>query len=199
MSTARKHPSQQRSREMVEWIVEAAARVFEREGIDATTNRIAEEAGVSIGSLYQYFPDKHALLDELAMRHIDEAEAALVSVWGDTDNGGDDRDVRGLVERLVAETARLHEDDGPLHRVMRVHAGRSAEVADAFARVVADLTDRVEKALADREIDDADGRARLIVATIDAQVHGVLAGGDAERRADRLRLVVDQVMAVVDG
>lgn len=81
MSAARRRPSQQRSRETVEWIVEAAARVFEREGLDATTNRIAEEAGVSIGSLYQYFPDKHALLDELAIRHLEEGEAALESSW----------------------------------------------------------------------------------------------------------------------
>lgn len=61
--------------------MEAAARVFDREGIDATTNRIAEEAGVSVGSLYQYFSDKHALLHELAMRHLDEAQEAFDASW----------------------------------------------------------------------------------------------------------------------
>ena len=62
----RKIPSQRRSLETVERIVSAAARVFAEEGVAATTDRIAARAGVSIGSLYQYFPNKDALLLELA-------------------------------------------------------------------------------------------------------------------------------------
>src|ERR1700736_5178789 len=58
----RKAPKQERSREMVETILEAAARVFVREGYArATTNRIAAAAGISVGSLYQYFPGKDAI------------------------------------------------------------------------------------------------------------------------------------------
>ncbi len=50
-------PTQERSREMVEWIVEAARRLFSEQGYKATTtNKIAELAGVSVGSLYHYFP-----------------------------------------------------------------------------------------------------------------------------------------------
>lgn len=186
---------------MVEWIVEAAARVFEREGIDATTNRIAEEAGVSIGSLYQYFPNKHALLDELAIRHIDGAEAALAASLAEVMVAGTaaDSDLRALLERLVAETAALHADRGALHRVMRTHAGRSAEVTRRFTQLVESIVEYVAGALAERGIDDPVGRARLIVATVDAQVHGVLAGGEPDRREERMRIVVNQLMAVVDG
>lgn len=55
----RKRPQQERSRLTVEAILEAAAQVLERDGYDAlTTTRVAERAGVSIGTLYQYFPDK---------------------------------------------------------------------------------------------------------------------------------------------
>src|SRR5256885_17137254 len=72
----RRRPRQERSRETVEAIVEAAAQVFERHGYAAgTTNRIAERAGVSIGSLYQYFPNKDAIVAELARRHIAEIGA----------------------------------------------------------------------------------------------------------------------------
>lgn len=65
-SRLRKAPSQRRSRELVDSLLEATRRLLEQEGPAAlTTNRIAEVAGVSIGSLYQYFPDKDALVDAL--------------------------------------------------------------------------------------------------------------------------------------
>ena len=65
----RKKPKQQRSREMVERLLDATATCLATEGLDATTtNHIAEEAGVSIGSLYQYFDDKDALVDALLDR-----------------------------------------------------------------------------------------------------------------------------------
>ncbi|ELY4601399.1 TetR/AcrR family transcriptional regulator [Cronobacter malonaticus] len=67
--TPRKAPRQARSRALVEAIVEATARIFEREGAAAcTTNAVAETAGVSIGSLYQYFPNRHALTAALVAR-----------------------------------------------------------------------------------------------------------------------------------
>lgn len=73
----RKRPVQARSKQTVEWILEAAARVFRAEGFDATTNRIAELAGVSVGTLYEYFPNKEALLAELAQRHVAVADAGI--------------------------------------------------------------------------------------------------------------------------
>ncbi|RLU00334.1 MAG: TetR/AcrR family transcriptional regulator [Ketobacter sp.] len=65
----RKIPKQKRSREMVERLLEATATTLAERGLeDTTTNHIAETAGVSIGSLYQYFPDKEALLEALMER-----------------------------------------------------------------------------------------------------------------------------------
>lgn len=75
--TRRRQPSQARSRSTVEAILIAAARVFRREGWRATTNRIAAEAGVGVGSLYEYFPNKQALLQALAVRHLELAESGL--------------------------------------------------------------------------------------------------------------------------
>ena len=72
----RKKPLQNRSQVTVDAIVEAAARVFESSGFDgASTNKIAEIAGVSVGSLYQYFPDKLGLLQAVNERY-------LVRMWG---------------------------------------------------------------------------------------------------------------------
>ena len=67
--TPRKTPRQKRSADTVAVIVEAAARILEKDGFEGfNTNAIAEKAGVSIGSLYQYFPSKNALLGALMER-----------------------------------------------------------------------------------------------------------------------------------
>ncbi|MCL2430307.1 MAG: TetR/AcrR family transcriptional regulator, partial [Alphaproteobacteria bacterium] len=81
----RKSASQKRSRQTVDALLEATARVLVKEGYDrASTNRIAEVAGVSIGSLYQYFPSKEALVAAVIDRHTQEtmelARDALIKV-----------------------------------------------------------------------------------------------------------------------
>ena len=74
----RKQAKQDRSRHTVEALLQATARVLSREGYDkASTNRIAEVAGVNIGSLYQYFPNKDALVAALIDRHIDELRSVM--------------------------------------------------------------------------------------------------------------------------
>jgi AcrR family transcriptional regulator len=63
---------------MVERIITAGARVLEDSGYqDASTNRIAREAGISPGSLYQYYPDKDAIVAEITLRLIDDFAAAI--------------------------------------------------------------------------------------------------------------------------
>lgn len=74
----RKQPVQQRSRDMVAILMDAAARVIVERGFDnLTTNHVAAAAGVSIGSLYQYFPDKDALVEALLQRHAAELLAVV--------------------------------------------------------------------------------------------------------------------------
>lgn len=80
----RKIPRQSRSEAMVEAILEAAGRVLEREGLAAfTATRVAEVAGISVGSLYQYFPNKHALTAALIRREqtalVHEVEAVVAA------------------------------------------------------------------------------------------------------------------------
>lgn len=76
-TAARKAPRQQRSKRMVETILEAAARILEEGDQPFTTNHIAERGDVSIGSLYQYFPSANAIMAALIEKHVaDEREAA---------------------------------------------------------------------------------------------------------------------------
>src|SRR3954469_14460843 len=76
----RKLPRQGRSKATVEAILAATAKVLAKEGYEgASTNRIAKVAGVSVGSLYQYFPSKEALVSAVIDRHSEELSALLTA------------------------------------------------------------------------------------------------------------------------
>jgi AcrR family transcriptional regulator len=102
--SARRTPKQERSRATVDAVLEAAARVFRREGWDATTNRIAEAAGVGIGSLYEYFPNKNAIVVALAERHMETAESAVESALG---SASSTRDLVAALQQAILESHRF--------------------------------------------------------------------------------------------
>jgi AcrR family transcriptional regulator len=100
----RKSPRQSRSAQTVEAILEGAARILETRGFDGyTTNAVAERAGVSIGSLYQYFPGKDALTRALIRRETGRllAEAAPFADLPDAD-----RALEGVIGAAVAHQLR---------------------------------------------------------------------------------------------
>ncbi len=100
----RKAPRQRRSAATVEVILEAATRVLARESLEGfNTNRIAAVAGVSVGSIYQYFPNKAALVSAL----IDRAQAALAAslrrLLLDTEGGSLADSLRAVAALAVAQ------------------------------------------------------------------------------------------------
>ena len=110
----RREPRQDRSRETVRAVLEAVPRVIRREGVEAlTTNRIAEAAGVSIGSLYQYFPDKRSIFSALHERHVEDVHHGIERVMAER-TGALDEFTRALVEGL----ADLHAAEPELHELM---------------------------------------------------------------------------------
>ena len=112
----RRRPVQERSLATVEAILQAAAQVFERHGYAAgTTNRIAERAGVSIGTLYQYFSNKDAILVALVHRHLAESTAALQPhIERLNHSAGFDDVLPDIVQAMVA----MHALAPGLHRVL---------------------------------------------------------------------------------
>jgi AcrR family transcriptional regulator len=112
-SFARREPKQQRSRQTVDAVLEAVQLVVKRHGAQAiTTNRIAEVAGVSVGSLYQYFPDKQAIFAALHDRHVDEVRQVIEQTMAAWASASLEEFTRELVQSLMnahTEATELHE------------------------------------------------------------------------------------------
>lgn len=111
----RKTPRQARSQALVEAILEATARVLAERGYAGTnTNVVAERAGVSVGSVYQYFPNKDSLVTALHERHAAQMYAAIDSVLAATQP----RSLRGQVEAMVHALLAAHRVEPALHKVL---------------------------------------------------------------------------------
>lgn len=127
----RRRPVQERSRQTVERILAAAAQVFGERGYAATTNHVADAAGLSIGSLYQYFPDKDALLVALHERHLNAATTRLVG-RGPADDAG--AWLQWLVDELTAvSTSPEAQVLWETSRVVPAMRARTSALVDALA------------------------------------------------------------------
>lgn len=139
----RKTPVQSRSRERVERILDAAARAFADVGFEATTtDAIAAHAEVSIGSLYQFFPNKQALFDAVARRHFDRATTLFDELLA---ADGEGLEWQQVLDRAVDGFALLDRTDPNLRAVWRNWhlAGRFLAAGDAVNREFARRTEAV--------------------------------------------------------
>ncbi len=111
----RRIPRQNRSRALVDAILEATARVLSERGYAGTnTNLVAERAGVSVGSVYQYFPNKDSLITALHERHAVEMHAAMETILADTRSPGLLEQLAAIVHAWLA----AHQVAPELHRVL---------------------------------------------------------------------------------
>jgi AcrR family transcriptional regulator len=123
----RKSATQERSRATVEALVEATARILVSDGFDkASTNRIADVAGVSVGSLYQYFPSKEALVVAVAERHHRD----IMQIVGRALAEVDSLPVEEAVRKLVAVAIEAHRVDPELHRVLAEQIPRTGRLEE---------------------------------------------------------------------
>lgn len=117
----RKSPSQERSRELVDVLLKATARVLVKEGYEGcTTNKVAEVAGVSIGSVYQYFPNKEALVVQVMERHQEKLRAVMAQHLAALQGSSLEAAARTLV-RAMLDALRV---EPRLHRVFREQVPR---------------------------------------------------------------------------
>ena len=185
----RKAPRQQRSRVTVDAIVEAATRVLARRGwARFTTNEIAAVAGVSVGSLYQYFPDKLAIAEAIRQRHLDDV---LVALAGSDADGDASAPLPRRVERFVDGVIAAHSVDQALHRVLVDEVPLAAR--STYPEFEAEYLRRYRALVAESGGPgggaDAGIAARMLSSAVEGAVHAAARRGDLEAPAMRTELV----------
>jgi AcrR family transcriptional regulator len=204
-TSPRKTASQERSRATVEALLEATARVLIRDGYDrASTNRIAGVAGVSIGSLYQYFPSKEALVAAVIDRHsqriAEVTRNAVVRMAA--------RPIEEAAREFVAVAIEAHRVDPKLHAVLSEQIPRvgrlenvEANLREGYSMVRAYLEAHRDEI----DIADLDVAAFVCVTVVEALTHAavlrrpeILSGGKAQRFVDdATRLLVRYLRAPI--
>ncbi len=170
----RKEPRQERARATVEAILEAAARILDRQGWGRfTTNAVAEVAGVSIGSLYQYFPNKLALVEAILRRHFDEVLSALR--FADEQTSRMER-VKGLVAGMIA----AHSNHPSLHRVLLEEIPRGKIAKSMHQNFEREYWSLFTKLIAANEVSGANPRSEVRAQMLSAAIAGAI--HDASRK-----------------
>jgi len=163
----RKVPTQARSRATVEAIVEAATHVLGRRGwVQFTTNEVAHVAGASIGSLYQYFPNKLALIEAIRRRHFHSVLAVLEQACAEPAESSVDRLIRGMLQ--------VHSSNPSLHKALLEEAPRLRSSA-AHVEFEKEYLERycsfVSKHLAGRRAASSGMIAHVLAGAIEGAVH----------------------------
>jgi AcrR family transcriptional regulator len=185
----RKAPRQQRSRVTVDVIVEAATRVLARRGwARFTTNEIAAVAGVSVGSLYQYFPNKLAIAEAIRQRHLDEVLVALSGAGDDNEAIALDQRVARFADGVIA----AHSVDEALHRVLLDEVPLVAR--SSYAEFEAEYQRRYRALIAasantNGGVGDDETAARVLSSAVEGVVHAAAHRGDLGLPALRSELV----------
>ncbi len=182
----RKAPAQDRSRATVDVILDAAARILVKGGYAAfTTNRVAETAGVSVGSLYQYFPNKESLLGELMRRHVEELERGMVAITADAAK----RPLAETIRALIEDNVRAHLVDPALHQVLSEEVPRLGPLDWRIAygsRAAMRVRAALETRRSELAVGDLDLAVYLVTGAVESAIHDAVADRPDDLRSGAL-------------
>ena len=193
----RKIASQERSRVTVDALLEATARILVKEGYDrASTNKIAATAGVSIGSLYQYFPSKEALVAAVAERHAEQGMALARETFARVA----DSPVETAIRELVTLSVQAHSIDPELHRVLAEQVPRTGRLENVEA-LTREAHRRVRSYLEahrdELDIEDLDIAAFICVTTVESLTHDAVLDHPELLTGRKAQQLVDDVTRLV--
>lgn len=183
----RKQPQQARSRATIEAILQSAAHILGARGWDGlSTNMVAETAGVSIGSLYQYFPHKLALVEAVRRRHFDDVLAVLRAAADEALPRS--RRIAALVDGMIS----VHSRYPAAHRVLLEETPRAQEAGPLHDRFAAMLHQRYEAIVKVNTHGSCVHRrvaARVLAAAVAGVVHEAASQGTLQSASLRLELL----------
>jgi AcrR family transcriptional regulator len=189
-------PRQARAKETVDALLVATKNLLVRGGVEAaTTNAIAELAGVSIGSLYQYFPSREAIISELSRQHVAQV---LTLIFAEVD-ALVGTSLRVGARRLIQLMIDVHRQDPELHSAIEASHPRlaaRAQLAQVEAEVMATARAYLDSHRDELVVTDLDRAAFVVVTTIEAVTHEA-----AHRRPGLLEsdVLVDDITRLVLG
>ena len=199
LTKPRKRASQERSRATVDALIEATARILVKQGFDkASTNRIAEVAGVSVGSLYQYYPGKEALVAAVIDRHNREIMQVVRSALADAAC----LPIEQAVRRIVAVAIEAHRVDPRLHRVLAEQIPRTGrlENVETFNREAHALFKAYLESRRDElRIVDVELAAFVCVTSIEALTHTAVLHRSEMLSDETVGTLVDEATRLVVG
>jgi AcrR family transcriptional regulator len=198
-TSPRKKPKQDRSRDTVDALLKATVDLLVDEGYErASTNRIALKAGVSIGSLYQYFPNKESLIGELIDRHYQEM--ADLCRQGAARYG--DAPLKTMIREIIKSMVAVHALNPRLHLVLqeqvpRVGKLRKLDELHLVGReiVKAELLKRPQEV----RVRDVELSSLFVVEVVDRLLHATLTQSSAYDEAVIVEEIADLLEAYLGG
>ncbi len=189
----KKQAKQDRSRATVDAILEAASRILVTAGYDKTsTTRIARRAGVSVGSLYQYFPGKEAIVAELIDRHVHATSQLLAAELAAVATLAPALAIRRVATTLFAAYA----VDPALHRVFVEQVpriGRLDRIREVDAALIAATTAYLRAHRDELAVTDCNLAAFVVIRTVTALAYSSVIAGDGPPPDTMIEAIVELV------
>ena len=171
---SKRRPKQDRSKATIEVILRASAHILESEGYPAfSTNHIAQIAGVSVGSIYQYFATKERILAVLIERHFDKLDSLFEKTMNEVIHAPMELATREVIRTMLA----VHVVNPKLHRVLNEQipkVGQSARFEKHHRHGMKLLRQYLEAHKNDLRIRNLDLGSLLIIKAMDSIVHSVV-------------------------
>lgn len=173
----RKQPIQARSKATTDAVLDATLQVLIKHGYDKlTTTRVAERAGVSVGTLYQYFPDKRSLVAALKARYF----ALMVSAVADASERAPTTNPRAMIRHTLAALLEVKQNNISLTRALReplANPDGMSFVRDTSEQFVRVLAPSVQRAFP--RLESVERRVTMLVAALEGAIsHAVFVSPD---------------------
>lgn len=170
----RKTPRQSRALVTVEAILEAATHILVESGYSRlNTNEVARRAGVSVGSLYQYFPNKQSLLAELHYRHATQSSAPIFAALSNSQG----KPLRTVLREIILANVASHATDPKLHQVISEEAPKlpkrpwQSEMANEATELVRNFLDEHQSEVG---IENIDLTIYLLTQIVETTIHSAV-------------------------